>query len=79
VDNLKKKVIIVIAAAILLLALFTPIKSSVNDGGTTVYSAILYKVIIWHQIDYHIPGGFKTGTEIHFFPNNFHDLEYYTK
>ncbi len=67
---MKKKLMIVfaVAAAILLLI---PTRKVYEDGGTQTYTSLIYKVIVWKQIDG------KTGTEIYIFPNNFHQLDYY--
>lgn len=71
---MKKKWWILIIIAILLILVF-PIKRIANDGGTVVYSAALYKVIKWNRIRIYEEN--KTGTEIYFFPENLHSLEYY--
>ena len=42
-------------------------------GGTVEYSAILYKIIDWNQLEG------KQGTELHIFPTNFHSLDYYDR
>lgn len=72
--NKKRKLII-----FLLIILFTPFNiQAYKDGGTATYTALSYKLIVWNQLD-DSPDGYKTGTEIHFLPNNFHNLDYYTK
>lgn len=65
-----KKRIILIIIAILIILLF-PIRFRYKDGGTLEYRAILYRIIKWNTIE-----GYKD-TEIHFFPNNFHSIDYY--
>ena len=65
-------ILIVILVAIILLF---PTRKMVNDGGTTEYSAILYKVIKWNRIRMFEEN--KTGTEIYWFPENLHSLDYY--
>ncbi len=67
---MKKKLMIVfaVAAAILLLI---PTRKVYEDGGTQTYTSLIYKVIVWKQIDG------KTGTDFYIFPNNFHQLDYY--
>lgn len=77
-QKLKRSKIILILAIVLVMVLFLfPIKLTYKDGGTTTYNAVLYKVIIWNILDQNEPGGYRRGSEIHLFPNNFHDLEYY--
>jgi hypothetical protein len=68
--NVKKKLIIVFAviAAVLLLI---PVRKVYEDGGTQTYTSLIYKVIVWKQVDG------KSGTEFYLFPNNFHQLDYY--
>lgn len=65
-------ILIIILVAIILVF---PIKKICNDGGTVEYSAILYKVIKWNRIRVFEEN--KTGTEVYFFPENLHSLEYY--
>lgn len=68
--SVKKKLIIVFAviAAVLLLI---PVRKVYEDGGTQTYTSLIYKVIVWKQVDG------KSGTEFYLFPNNFHQLDYY--
>lgn len=76
---MKKKRKLIIFIVIVLIILFIPLNiARCKDGGTVTYTALSYKVIVWHQLD-DSPDGYKTGTEIHFFPNNFHDINYYMK
>ncbi len=65
-----KKISIVFAVAAVILFLI-PVRKVYEDGGTQTYTSLVYKVIIWKQIDG------KTGTEFYIFPNNFHQLDYY--
>ncbi len=67
---MKKKLMIVLAVAAAILLLI-PTRKVYEDGGTQTYTSLIYKVIVWKQIDG------KTGTEIYIFPNNFHQLDYY--
>ena len=67
----------ILAIVLVMALLLFPIKLTYKDGGTTTYNAVLYKVIIWNILDQNEPGGYRRGSEIHLFPNNFHDLEYY--
>lgn len=71
---MRSKLWIFVMIVILIILVF-PIKKECNDGGTVEYSAILYKVINWNRMRIYEEN--KTGTEVHFFPNNFHSLEYY--
>ena len=61
----------------ILLVLLFPIKRVYYDGGTKEYRALLYQAIVWHKLDSSYESGYKTGTEYHFFPNNFHSVDYY--
>lgn len=45
-----------------------------KDGGTTTYSALTYKVIIWHRIS---PEETYEDTDFYIFPFNFHKLDWY--
>ena len=63
----KYKILLIILFIICLI----PIPTFYKDGGTVTYSAILYKIINWNQLDG------KQGTELHIFPTNFHSLDYY--
>ena len=60
---------------LIVLILVFPIKLVYRDGGTIEYSAILYKVIKWNRMRPYEEN--KTGTEVYFFPQNLHSLEYY--
>ena len=56
---------------VLLLVLSIPKREVYEDGGTTTYTSMSYKIISWNQIEG------KKGLEIYFFPNNSHSLSYY--
>lgn len=71
----KKKVIII--AVLLLIVLVIPVKLHYKDGGTIEYKSLTYKIIKWHRLDDYYDTGYKTGTEIHFFPNNFKPIDYF--
>ncbi|MBQ5498751.1 MAG: hypothetical protein IIT73_03005, partial [Treponema sp.] len=58
----KYKILLIILFIICLI----PIPTFYKDGGTVEYSAILYKIIDWNQLEG------KQGTELHIFPTNFH-------
>jgi len=73
--HMKKKIASAAAILIVLAVLLFPIKTQFREGGTTFYTAILYRVISWHAII--SADEMKTGTEVHFIPNNFHDYAYY--
>ena len=72
---MKKKIIIALILVAVLTVLVVPIKSQLKEGGTTMYTALAYRVIVWRALMNE--GERKTGTEFHLFPNNFHDYKYY--
>lgn len=45
------KIVVILVGSILLLCLLFPIKTTLQDGGTTEYRAILYKVIKHNKLD----------------------------
>ncbi len=66
------------AAKVLLSDLFAglmlgllPAKSIRTDGGTTIYSAVFYRVTFYHALDFSEPSGYRTGTEWCMFPWNY--------
>ena len=69
----KSKIIrIVVIASIALLLLF-PKRTLYKDGGTVTYTALLYQVVVWHQLQgADMP--YKTGVEVRLFPHNFGGL-----
>jgi len=69
--KMKKKCKILLI--ILFIICLIPIPTFYKDGGTVEYSAILYKIIDWNQLEG------KQGTELHIFPTNFHSLDYYDR
>lgn len=69
-----KKFVKVTIIIICLLVLFLPHKSIYHDGGTTTYSALTYKIIIWHRIS---PEKTYEDTDFYIFPFNFHKLDWY--
>ncbi len=73
---MKKKRIIFIVIIILII-LIIPIKFKYEDGGTIEYKSLTYKIIKWHKLDNYYDSGYKTGTEMHLFPNNFKPIGYY--
>ncbi|MGF7141835.1 hypothetical protein HNQ56_000245 [Anaerotaenia torta] len=72
---MKRKKIRLIIILVIVAALLFPIRNIYKDGGTTTYTSLTYKIIRWNKM-IHVDE-MKTGTEIHLFPNNFHDIEYY--
>lgn len=50
-----------------------PIPAILKDGGTRTYNALLYRVIVWHQLT-DVPGEYKTGVEFQIIPWNFQPL-----
>ena len=76
---MEKKRIINIAVVLFLIILLVPIKFQYIDGGTIEYRSVIYKIIKWHRLDEYYDNGLKTGTEIHFFPNNFKPIDYFVE
>ena len=64
-----KKKITIIAIIFLLVICLIPIHVTLKDGGTKIYNAVLYKIVILNQLQ--SDGSKKTGTEFYFFPMNF--------
>ena len=57
-----KKKLIIVFVVIAVILLLIPIKKVYEDGGTQTYTSLIYKVIVWKQIDG------KTGMEFYIFP-----------
>ena len=72
-----KKKIIIIAICFTFVLLVLPMKYTYKDGGTKEYRAVLYNIIKWHSIDNNYENGYKTGTELHFFPANLRRIDFY--
>lgn len=70
----RKKMLIAVIIVLIITILIFPIKTRYKEGGTITYTSLLYKVIIWHAIE---KVDVKEGTDVYFFPNNFHDYQYY--
>ena len=71
------KLLIIMTGTIIgiLLLLFVPIKIQYRDGGTVEYRAISYRYFKWNKIME--DGNYYKAQKLHWFPNNFHSLEYY--
>lgn len=70
---MKKKLWIPIVIVILLAALTVPIPLGVcDDGGTRVYAALTYKVVLWKRP---LGNGTYEKTRVYPFPNNFRSLD----
>lgn len=81
------KLIVFIIIILLFVLCLVPIPLHRNDGGTVEYSAILYRIIVWHKInpnasylDHKIVDNgqpqYLTGTDFYIFPFNFGEKEY---
>ena len=68
----KKRLIILI-----LCILFFPLRNNYNEGQIREYKSLTYQIIIWNYPDNNYDSGYKTGTDVHIFPNNFKKVEYY--
>ena len=71
---MKKRWWLFVIILVVILLIF-PVRKVANDGGTIVYSSVLYKVIKWNRMRSYEEN--KTGTEVYFFPENMHSLDYY--
>jgi len=90
---MKKRKIITTVFVILLIICLIPFPISYKDGGTVKYSAVLYKVIVWHTMnpgyDYNKVDSngkyigtepfYLTGTDVYIFPFNFGDKGYWDR
>ena len=63
------------AAVILLAVCLLPFPTILKDGGTKIFHAVLYKVVVWHRLRPLPEGGYKTGVEFIPFPRNFRQDE----
>ena len=69
----RKKVLLIVLSIILVLCLI-PMPMRLKDGGTVMYCAVLYKVVVWHQM---LPVGenqsdiYREGINFYPFPINF--------
>ena len=73
----KKKKITMLLIAIV--ALIFPIRMTLRDGGTVVYNALTYKVIVWHEHNLTYENDYKTGVDFYIFPMNFRSVKYYSE
>jgi hypothetical protein len=72
----KKKLTILLIAIV---ALIFPIRMTLRDGGTVVYNALTYKVIVWHELNLTYEDDYKTGVDFYIFPMNFKSVKYYSE
>ena len=71
---MKKSVITAIIIIAALLILFLPIPSGTyRDGGTKVYSALTYKIVVWKRLL--AENDIYNKTSVFFFPDNFKTLD----
>ena len=69
---MKSKTKLILTIVVLFILLF-PITAIYKDGGTKTYTSLLYKVIIWKNIDS------SKSTDFYFFPFNLKTLDSYRK
>ncbi|MBO4766907.1 MAG: hypothetical protein J5532_06385 [Lachnospiraceae bacterium] len=63
-----------ILVVIVLVLLFVPLKRrAVEDGGTIVYHAVAYDIVVWHCRD--LEGNVGKKTCVYWFPNNYKSLD----
>ena len=59
--------------------LLVPKKEMLRDGGTVIYSAILYKIVKWNELDILEEDGTTTerrhDTEVCIFPTNYYNCK----
>ena len=73
-SNMKKPVITAIIIIAALLILFLPIPSGTyRDGGTKVYGALTYKIVVWNR--FVTETNVYQKTSVFFFPDNFKTLD----
>ena len=72
-----RKKLTIISICFVLVLLLLPLRYPYKDGGTVEYRAVLYNVIKWHELNNNYGNGYKTGTEVHFFPANLRRIDYY--
>lgn len=72
----KKKLTLLIIGII---ALIFPIRMTLRDGGTVVYNALTYKIIVWHEHNLTYEDDYKTGVDFYIFPMNFRSVKYYSE
>ena len=71
----KNKRLIILNTTVIIILLFVPIRIQYRDGGTTEYRALAYKYIKWNRT--RNDGTPLKENDLHWFPHNFHSLEYY--
>lgn len=66
---MKKKIVIFIVVMAILVLLFAPFyTASYDDGGTRVYGALTYKIVVWKKI-YSVQGTYQN-TSVFWYPDN---------
>ena len=71
----RKRKLTTVIVAVCAVLLFLPIPATIKDGGTKTFTALLYRVVIWHRLDLSCEGGYKTGVELQLLPDNFKSLD----
>lgn len=70
---MKKKILILVIIFAVLAVLFVPVPTGAyEDGGTTVYQALTYKIINWNRIT---GNDIYKATSVYFFPDNFKSVD----
>lgn len=72
-----KRYLLWIVILIFLILILFPFKNTYLDGGSVEYNSLIYKVIQWHRINTDYDSGYKVGKEVHLFPYNFFNIDYY--
>ncbi len=77
---MKKKLIGIIIVILVLAMIFVPFRvDTANDGGTKVYSALIYKIVKWSKLYDNSAAGnnpqFYKNTAVYFVPDKFKDID----
>lgn len=80
---MKKRIMKIVLILILALILFLPIPTAVySDGGTRVYSALTYKIVVWNRLIAEVgedgtlmPADKYQKTSVFFFPNSLKSID----
>ena len=69
---MKKRIAIIF---LILSLLLVPIPTSLNDGGTIIWTSLTYKIVKWNRIDNRYESGYYTNTSFYWLPDNFKSID----